>query len=450
MLNKTPSMAISVRFEHRSESQLRSTYRHDLRKGPQPKYVDQVRLDQNSTIVPYAEIPELKRTCKARRAQRATRAMKLNAAIGSTFIVTFGAALQEHVTALPVDRQNELYRAVSDAMADRLGTEVAGLVAHRDETAPHAHGLMPAYAADGRPVSKIITPKVASELQQIAEDTAREFLPMIGARRTKAARLVAGEDHSAIYHRSVKQLHEDLPAEVAAMEAKLSGLREQEQAARDAIEKNQRLVEKLEAKAQLSEKEAKRFQTYSRRIETHQAALVALSAEIEKGTIFIRENGKIVAANVEPLAAAPELRPAVKAAAEAGSRLRDASRALEAEKEAQAVERRKLEAERKALIEERRELQADQRELVSQQTDLLQEKAELAEEWRSFRAWVEDQKKLLREAMSRVARFFKRADLPSDARAEALAIADDAKAVLASVDPFSAEPASKEADRLGL
>lgn len=217
-LNDGPSMAISIRFEHRAQVPMASRYRHDLRKGPQPWYILMHRSSENSEIVPYTTIRDLKQLCVERREQRQMRrAMKSTAAIGSSFLISFGKGLQPHVEALSVDQQDALYKAVADAVADRLGNQVVGLVAHRDESAPHAHGVLPAVGPDGRPMSKVITRRVASEIQQIAEDATRPFLPMIGPRKKKGDRIYDGDDPVTIYHRSVRQLHDDLPRELAAI-----------------------------------------------------------------------------------------------------------------------------------------------------------------------------------------------------------------------------------------
>ncbi len=70
--------------------------------------------------------------------------------------------------------------------------------------------------------------------------------------RRQRSTIARGKPAAAIYHRSVRQLHADLPAEVAAVRSKL--------------EKMQARVAKLEAReADLTAQEQKRLATYRKR-----------------------------------------------------------------------------------------------------------------------------------------------------------------------------------------
>jgi len=223
MTDKIPSMAISFRFKHRSESSAKNDIRHDLRRGPQPKYIDGKRSNLNSTIIEPVSPSVLRDLCiERRKLTDIKRASKLNHSVASSFIITFGKGLQKHVNDLSADEQNALYEIVAVAVTDHLGIELTGLVAHRDETASHAHGQCPARHEDGRPMGKVITPTIASTIQDIAMEAAASFLPMIQRGKKKSERIDDGEDPSAIYNRSVKRLHEDLPFEEAALDAQWS------------------------------------------------------------------------------------------------------------------------------------------------------------------------------------------------------------------------------------
>lgn len=273
MTEKEQSFAISIRFKHRNESSAKNDLRHDLRRGPQPKYIDGDRSGLNSVIIQPESPSILRKLCSERRELLdKQRKEKAAPSVASSFIITFGTGLQEHMNELSHDEQNALYEAVAVAATERLGIELTGLVAHRDETAPHAHGQCPARHPEGDPVSKVITPAIASELQDIAMEAARPFLPMIVRGKKKADRIAEGEDASAIYNRSVKQLHEDLPKEISAAEAALA-------IAQERVDEMQRYLAQTEAKLEAGKgdevKLAKRLATYEKRLADRNAELTA-------------------------------------------------------------------------------------------------------------------------------------------------------------------------------
>jgi|DEB0MinimDraft_12_1074336.scaffolds.fasta_scaffold04008_4 predicted nucleic acid-binding Zn-ribbon protein len=294
MIEKTPSMALSVRFKHRSESSAKNDIRHDLRRGPQPKYIDAFRSDHNSTIIKPVSPSILRDICAERRELVDTeRKAKSNHSVASSFVITFGAGLQRHVEDLSYDLQDALYRAVAEAVTDHIGIELTGLVAHRDETAPHAHGQCPARHQDGRPMGKAITQAIASEIQTIAMQAAAPFLPMIKRGKPKADRIADGEDQSAIYNRSVRQLHEDLPREEAQLKDRISNLgslieakEEQLIEATLRVSEMQKRVDKLQNKIDdgeaLTAAEEKRLATYQKRLDDRNAELDRFQKELER------------------------------------------------------------------------------------------------------------------------------------------------------------------------
>jgi len=229
----------------------KSARHHDLRTGHIPDYVDQERISNNSTIIEPAPPSALRRVCLAHRANRTTqRAMRSDAAVASCFIITFGKAAQPIFEALPKAQQNAAYEAVAKAVASLLGSEVTGLVAHRDETAPHAHGQMPAYRPDGRPLSKVLTPSMAKQVQDVAAQAIADFAPMIVRGKSKTQRIADGEPRSKTIHRSVQQLHSDLPKEISEKAAE--------------VEKLQTRITKMRAKEKLTEANVRTLATYER------------------------------------------------------------------------------------------------------------------------------------------------------------------------------------------
>ena len=210
------SMTVSVRLSHKSPAKAKGQRHHDTRQSHIPVYVDKERSPLNSVVIEPKTERELRDICLDRRSQRATkRAMKKDAAISTVGIITFGKEAQETIRQLSVAEQNALYLQTAKRIALKLGTDVTGLVVHRDESAPHAHFQMPAYSMDGIPVSKVLTPTLAKELQ----DAAGSVYTHLDIRRgtPKADRIERGEDVAQTVHRSVKRLHNDLPIEIESL-----------------------------------------------------------------------------------------------------------------------------------------------------------------------------------------------------------------------------------------
>ena len=259
------SMSVSIRVAHKSPSLAKGQRHHDTRSSHIPDYVDKSQTHRNDIIVEPAAEKMLRDMCLERRALRDTqRAMKKDAAIATVGIITFGKEAQPVIESLPETEQNRLYLEAANKIAERLKTDVTGLVVHRDERSPHAHFQMCAYAKDGMPLSKVITPSVAKEMQDIAGSVYAEF--DISRGTPKAERIKNGEDFSATIHRSVSKLHSDLPAEVAMLKERASKALKD---AKDKVLKYDALADK--AKTALSEstdKEAavqKRLAIYEKR-----------------------------------------------------------------------------------------------------------------------------------------------------------------------------------------
>ncbi len=263
------STTVSVRLARKKASKIPGQNRHDLRTGKIPAYVDPRESPRNSIIVAPQSPAQLRAICEERRAQRGlSRALRRDAAVGMAGIVTFGNEAQAIIKAMPTDRQDDLFLRASQAVAERLGTTVTGLVIHRDESAPHAHFQMVGFSKEGHPLSNILTPKIASELQDIVGEVYREYGITRGT--PKAERIARGDDLHKIVHRSVAKLHEDLPREIEAREKQVADIQAQIEALQEKRAYQQKLITKAEAdiaaKTADEARLAKRLQTYQRRL----------------------------------------------------------------------------------------------------------------------------------------------------------------------------------------
>ena len=263
-----PSYAISVRVKHRSQSRYAGQRRHDLRIGPQPKYVDGDRSHGNRVLVePPTPAPMRKRAEDLRSQVSTQREMKSSAAVATIGIITFGAAAQPIFDALDSDAQDAAYLAVAQRIAEEYDTKLSGLVIHADEASPHAHAVWESRAADGTAMSKIMR---GSRIQDIASEVISDHAPGIVRGVRKADRIERGDDASRIHHRSVRELHRDLPADLEAARARV-------------VEMEGR-VEKARAAAQgddeKAEKASRRLATYEKRLADRQADFDRLDAQV--------------------------------------------------------------------------------------------------------------------------------------------------------------------------
>ncbi|MFG1481052.1 plasmid recombination protein [Xanthobacter sp. V4C-4] len=288
---KANPRAISTRIEARSQAGTNGERRHDLRLGKQPGYVIADRTHLNRKLIPTLPGTDMRKICDARReASGISRKRKVSksAAVSTAGIITFGAEAQPWVEALSIDVQDRMFREVAEAIAQRLNTSLHGLVVHLDETAIHAHYQLAAVAQDGRPVAKIATPSVTSQLQDIAATVAQQYEPRIERGNKKRDRLAAGAKYSEVVHRTVKELHHDLPVEADALRAQLNDLERQVVEAKDKISKNEQRAaearqkaEKWAETAEKAEKARQNVETYERRARDAKANLGDLTAEME-------------------------------------------------------------------------------------------------------------------------------------------------------------------------
>ncbi|MDE1132192.1 MAG: plasmid recombination protein [Ascidiaceihabitans sp.] len=274
MPDNEQSKAISIRVKHAHRSRYKNQRRHDLRIGHQPSYVDGDRVDLNRVVVDLPLPAQITQRAKElRKRTNPNRAMRADAAIATIGIITFGHAAQPIFEALTHEQQDAAYLEVAERIAEEYDTTLRGLVVHADETAPHAHVVWDCRDHNGVPMSHVMK---GSRLQDIAADVIAKHAPDIVRGIRKSARIARGDNPSQIYNRSVQQLHQDLPLEVAAKEYELESLN-------DRVDEMQARVSKLEAKEVLNEKEAKRLTTYrnrlAARVKEYNEAKAALEAK---------------------------------------------------------------------------------------------------------------------------------------------------------------------------
>ena len=136
-------------------------------------------------------------------------------------IITFSKEARNQVNSMPPDAQ--AMKFVED-VSKKHDVKIIYLVRHSDESTTHYHFLLEYVNSDGRAVGRKLNKKALSGLQ----DEAGMIFGSIGLTRgvKKTERLARGEDFAKTVHRSVRQLHEDLPGEIAAKKSQLAQIQE--------------------------------------------------------------------------------------------------------------------------------------------------------------------------------------------------------------------------------
>jgi len=286
---KSNPRAASVRILAKSLRRAYGQRRHDLRIGKQPDYVDPERKGLNRNLVALRPLPEIQRENeKLRSARDCARKMKSNAAVVIIGIITFGHEAQVMFACLSNEQQDAAYLELAERIAARLGTRVESLDVHADETADHAHFMLRGYTDDGEPVSKLATYTIAAELQDITAEVMQTYCPDIERGHKKWDRIANGADYADTLNRSVKQLHRELPHEIAAKEAVLQALVDQIALEQRSLEKTKRQSARMEARRNRTAQQHKTARKYKQRLANKEAKLAQFAIESDLARAEIR------------------------------------------------------------------------------------------------------------------------------------------------------------------
>ncbi|AGA32405.1 Plasmid recombination enzyme type 1 [Thioalkalivibrio nitratireducens DSM 14787] len=230
------SKYVSIRLETATRSAHGGQRAHDLRSGEMPDYVDPLRSKDNSYLIKAPNARTMASKCLTRRQSRTdlrrkARSIRKDGIVALKGLLGFSAKAQPEIESLAKEDQDRRFKKAAEAVAAALGTTLVGLVVHRDEAVLHAHFVLDGYGHDGKPLSTKLTKGTCSGLQ----DTVATAYADLGITRGKylAERIQDGEDYSKTIHRSVRELHRDLPRELEAVRAQVAAKR----AELDALEK---------------------------------------------------------------------------------------------------------------------------------------------------------------------------------------------------------------------
>lgn len=208
------SMTVSVRMQGLGGVKHGMQTRHDLRSGKMPSNVDPGRTHLNSRIIVPPSAQALQKSQAEIRKAKGKQTLRHDARISYSGIITWGTEAQVIIRSLSPEMQDRLYKEIARRIAEEhYRTRLIGLVVHRDESANHAHFMLSGLDRNG----VALRPKASDgvKIQNIAGQVLKDLgYGQITRGTPKAERVARGDSKASTVHRSVKQLHDDLPQEI--------------------------------------------------------------------------------------------------------------------------------------------------------------------------------------------------------------------------------------------
>lgn len=326
---KSNPNAAQVRLEPASPSKTAGQRKHELRIGRQPKYVDADRSHLNRVLIePQTAATMRKRAVERRDRKPHERAMKSNAAVSFSGIITFGHLAHLRFERLTTEQQDAAFLDLAHAVAERQKAGLTGLVVHCDEAGLHAHFQLDAYDAAGNALSDTIKRADLRAVQDLTGEIMGRHCPGIERGHSKVERLKAGAVPADVVYKKPAEMRRRLAADLEQAEKARADLDTER-------EKLAARVAKLQAYGdELTEKGAKQLETAQRRLEAKEAAIRDLDARearlrhsvteattaAQKATEMAEEaqrQERATAARLEPLRAAVAALDAHEAALQA-------------------------------------------------------------------------------------------------------------------------------------
>ena len=281
------SAAISVRVQPVSGRRGAGQKRHDTRApGHSPEYVDQSRSHLNTHVGGF-DLAALRKEIAEHRAAAGQQKLRADSRLVIGGILTFGVEAQKRVNVLAAAEQDRLLEKVARAVEVVTGHKLLALDVHRDEAAIHAHFTLRGYAFDPATGKEAAWRKTPRDLKALQDAVASE-VAHLGIERgySKERRRLMGDKLSEVIHRSVKDLHESLPADLEKARAKVAAavkMAERLQARqREAEAKAARAQADANAKAGAVETLQKRAITYETRARRAEEALAAARTALKQ------------------------------------------------------------------------------------------------------------------------------------------------------------------------
>ena len=278
---------VSIRLAGVPGTRVAFVAKHNLRLGKIPAYVDASRTHLNTVLVgaTSGDFTAAADASEERYRKRVGQRMQPRQARLVEGIVTFSRAAQG-IVGNDLDQAHRCARELVEAIVrdHGHGAHLLSLVFHADESAPHYHFVMEGVGSDGLGLLQRVKRREGIHIQDLG---GAAFAPM-GIQRgiPVIERIQRGDDTSKTIHRTVRQLHADLPRELDAANKRLAETSATLAELQAKETKTQRLLDK--AKAELAQtqsqatvdetrvaKLAERIKTYENRLRKQREAVDA-------------------------------------------------------------------------------------------------------------------------------------------------------------------------------
>lgn len=341
---KSNPNAAQIRLGPASPSKTAGQRKHDLRIGKQPEYVDEKRSPENRILIKPKTADEMKKRAVERRNRKPRkRAMKSNAAVSFSGIITFGHLAHLRFERLTANQQDDAFLELAQSIADRHGADLTGLVVHVDEAGLHAHFQMDAYDENGDALSDKVKRADLRALQDLTAEVMAKHCPGIERGQGKVERLKAGASPAEVVYKKPAEMRRALAQDLEAAKTQKTDL----EAERDKLAAR---IAKLEAFGDdLTKKGEKQLEMAKSRLQTKEDEIAAVEQKLAAARKSTVEAQNSLTQAQEALGATQTATEALKALQPAAEALRGHYEAIEAQrkaKEAQMTEITAADAER--------------------------------------------------------------------------------------------------------
>ena len=272
---KSNPNAAQIRLGPASPSKTAGQRKHDLRIGKQPEYVDEKRSPKNRILIEPKTADEMKKRAVERRDRKPRkRAMKSNAAVSFSGIITFGHLAHLRFERLTANQQDAAFLELAQSIADRHGADLTGLVVHVDEAGLHAHFQMDAYDENGDALSDKVKRADLRALQDLTAEVMAKHCPGIERGQGKVERLKAGASPAEVVYKKPAEMRRALAQDLEAAKTQKTDL----EAERDKLAAR---IAKLEAFGDdLTKKGKEQLETAQRRLQTKENEIAAVEQKL--------------------------------------------------------------------------------------------------------------------------------------------------------------------------
>lgn len=219
---------VNVHLIPRKATQGLGQHAHDFRTQV-PGYVDSEKVKDNRVLFGKDVTPQTIKDSifeQSLRIRKATKkAPRKDANFFLSAVISFSKEARQMVNENPPESLDTLAVKYAEDFSSKFDVKLLYCGVHVDESTRHYQFFTENINGKGNSLKNQLTKKDLSALQ----DRAGEIFAEVGLSRgiKKIERIANGEDYSKTVHRSVKQLHEDLPREISFMENQRDQTREE-------------------------------------------------------------------------------------------------------------------------------------------------------------------------------------------------------------------------------